>query len=468
MGTTDTDTCKRELVIEVPAESVQREVERVTLVFQSRARVSGFRPGKTPLSLIRQRFREEIREEVLHRLVPEYFRRRLEAEKLEAIAGPQIEDVHLEMETQEPLRFKAVFEVMPSFEMKDYTGLEVEVEEPAVSEEEVEVALKQLQEQEATFAAVEDRPLQDGDFAVVSMEGKPAPGEGGNKEGSAGPGGSEAGGGKKQRPVGSAKSGGGGGAVKVDDLLCEIGGADTLPAFTENLHGAAPGEERTFPVSYPADFSDQRLAGRTLLYTVRVNAVKQKQVPELNDDFARDLGHFTALEEVRADIRRNLFDQKRQRAEHEAKERLLDRLIELHPCPVPDSLVDKQVQSRMERTVRQLAAQGVNPARLNLDWARLRSSQREGALRDVRAGLILERIAEREQIQVSGEEMQQEIERLVRQASRGKDAAALRARLTTEGVTDRIKSRLRTDKTLDFVYRQAKKIARPAGAEPKT
>ena len=467
MGTAETDTCKRERAIEVPAETVQREVERVTLVFQRRARVPGFRPGKTPVSLIRQRFREDIRKEVLQNLVPEYFRRRLEEEKLEAVAGPQIDDVHLELEATEPLRFKAVFEVMPSFELKDYTGLEVEVEEPAVSEEEVEAALKQLQEQEATFAPVEDRPLQDGDFAVVSMEGKPAPGEGEKKEGSVGPSGSEAGGEKKQRPVGSAKSGVGGGAVKVDDLLCEIGGADTLPAFTENLRGATPGEERTFPVSYPADFSDQRLAGRTLLYTVRVNAVKQKQVPELNDDFARDLGNFTSLEEVRADIRRNLLEQKRRRAEHEAKERLLERLVELHPFPVPDSLVDKQVQSRMERAVRQLAGQGVNPARVNLDWARLRSSQREGALRDVRTGLILERIAEREQIQVSEEEMEQEIERLVRQASRGKDAA-IRARLTTEAVADRIKSRLRTDKALDFVYRQAKKIAGPAGAELRT
>lgn len=438
MGTVETATCKRELVIEIPAEDVQREIERVTLTFQRRARVPGFRPGKTPASVIRQRFRDDIREQVLHNLIPEHFERRVREEHLELAGGPHIEDVHLEPETNEPLRFKAVFEVLPSFELKDYTELEVEVVEPAVSEEEVEATLKQLQEQQATFLPVEDRPLQDGDFALVSVHGKPESPETA---------------GKRAEPV------------VLDDVLCEIGGADTHAAFTENLRGAQAGEERSFTISYPEDFHDKRLAGRTLLYTVRVNAIKQKQAPELNDDFARDLGSFNSLEEVRASVRQNLLEQKRERAVEEAKEQLLNRLVELHDFPVPESLVEKQVQSRMERAVRQLASKGVNPAKLELDWSRLRASQRDAALRDVRAGLILERIADREDIQVSEQELQQHMDLLARQAARGKDPAVVRARLTKEGVADRIKSRLHKDKALDFVYRNAKKI--PSGAGPQ-
>jgi len=433
VDTVETATCKRELVIEVPAEEVQREVERVTQALQQRARVPGFRPGKAPASVIRQRYRDDIREQVLHNLIPEHLERRVQEERLELAGTPQIEDVRLEPEANEPLQFKAVFEVLPSFELKDHTGLEVEVVEPAVSEEEVEAGLKQLQEQQATFTAVEGRPLQDGDFALVAVRGKPAEGETG------------------------------GGPVDLDDVLCEIGGADTHAAFSENLRGAAAGEERSFTVSYPEDHHEKRLAGHTLHYTVRVNAIKQKQVPELNDDFARDLGSFKSLEEVREQIRQNLLEQKRERSEQEAKEKLLDRLVEMHDFPVPESLVEKQLRTRLERAARQLVSQGLNLQQL--DWPRLRDSQREPALRDVRAGLILDRIAEREGIQVTEEEVERHLDQLARQAARGKDAAAVRARLTKQGVADKIRNKIRNDKTLDLVYRSANKSPSRTGAQ---
>jgi len=247
-------------------------------------------------------------------------------------------------------------------------------------------------------------------------------------------------------------------------VLCEIGGADTLPAFTENLRGASPGEGRTFPVTYPEEFSDRRLAGRTFLYEVRISAIKQKQVPELNDEFARDLGPFQSLEEVRDRIREDLLEEKRRRAEQEAKDKLVDKLVDLHDFPVPESLVEKQVQTRLERSVRQLAARGVDPSRLKVDWSGLRASHREPAVRDVRAGLILDRIAQREGIEVSEEEAQGEVERLARQAP-GKDAAAVRARLTRQGVADSIKDRLRSEKTLSFLYHKANRILSRAGVE---
>lgn len=448
MSTGEPDSCKRELVIEVPADAVQREVEKITRGFQRQARVPGFRPGKTPISIIRGRFGDDIRREVLQHLIPEYFSQRTREENLEPISGPDIQDVKFDLEGAEPLRFKASFEVIPSFELAPYQDLEIEVEEPAVTDEEVDTALKQLREQAATYAAVEDRPLEDGDFALISMQGKQVAAE-------EAPGGETA---ASQKPGSKAQPGG---PVQVDDILCEIAGADTLPAFSANLRGAAPGEERVFPVSYPENFSDQRLAGRTLEYTVKVSAVKHKQVPELNDDFAKDLGPFQTLEEVRAHVRTDLLEQKRRRSEQDAKEKLIARLVELNSFPVPESLVEKQLQTRLERTVRQLAAQGVNAAKLDLDWAKLRASQREGVVRDVQAGLILERIAEREGLEVSEEDIRLEVEQLLRQQS-GKDAAAMRARLTRPEVTDKIKNRLRSEKSLDFVYRNARKTASPA------
>ena len=448
-STANPDTCKRELLIEVPAEAVEREVERATQDFQRHARVPGFRPGKSPASLVRQRFRTEIREEVVRKLAAQYFKSRVEEEKLEPVTPPEIEDLHLDIEGREPMRFKAVFEALPSFELKDYTGLEVQEAEATVADEEVEEALQGLQEEHAAYTAVEDRPLEDGDVAAISLEGKPAPQQGHGA-------GDEAGG--KPRPAP-------GEPVKVNDLLCHLGAPGTRPEFTENLRGLAPGEEKSFPVSYPDDYSDQRLAGRTFVYTVRVNAVKQKQVPELNDEFARDVG-FTSLEQLRADIRQKLLEQRRRQAEREAKEKLRDRLLELHDFPVPQTLVERQLRSRMERTARQLSARGLNPARMELDWGRVRSSHREGAERDVRADVIINRIAEREGIQVSEAEVQRETEELVRQLG-GRDPAAVRARLARQGVADTIKHRLRTDKTLEFLYRNASRIPVRPGPQAK-
>ena len=243
----------------------------------------------------------------------------------------------------------------------------------------------------------------------------------------------------------------------MNDVLCEIGGRGTLPEFTEHLRGAQVGEERSFEVNYPADFSDRRLAGRTFRYTVEVHGIKQKQLPELNDELARDLGEFQTLEELRAHLRRRLEEQKQRRAEAEAKEKLLDRLVELHDFPVPDFLVERQVQKRLEQTLRGLAAQGVNVGQLKVDWSEWRARQRPAALRDVKAGMLLERIAEREGIQAEEAEIEREVERLA--AATKQSTAVVRSRLTREGALDRMKSRLRSEKTHDFLYRSARRVA---------
>lgn len=446
MPPVDEATCKRELVIEVPTEVVREETEKVAHRFQRQARVPGFRPGKTPLSLVKQRFREEIREEVLHNLVPEHFQKRVADEKMEPVKSPDISDVHLHLEGNEPLTFKAAFEVLPTFELQPYDGLAVEVNDTAVTADDLEAELKKLQESHATFEPVTDRPLAEGDFANISFEGRQAaaagPAEGQAPQPSKGPG----------RPV------------KVDDVLCEIGGTTTLPAFSENLRGASAGEERTFTVTYPEDFDNRQLAGQTLEYTVKVEGVKQKRTPELNDDFARDLGDFQSIDDVRAKLREQMEEASRRKAESDAKDKLLNQLVNMHGFPVPDALVEKQLQTRMERTVRQLASQGVDPKKVNLDWSKVRESHRQGAVRDVKAGLLMDRIAEKEGIEVTREEMDREIEQLVRQVS-ARDAASVRDRLTRPEAADNMKHRLRSDKALDSVYAKARRSTSPPRGE---
>ncbi len=422
------DVCKREIEVEVPADAVSQETDSLIQRFQKRARIPGFRQGKVPAGVIRQRFAEDIRHEVMDALMPRYIRQEAEKRGLTPVTSPRVSDI--KMEPGEPLRFKATFEVLPEIEISGYKDVRAEKKDVSITDEEVEQSLNNIREQHATYSAVEDRPLQDGDFAQVSFRGTPKQQE------------APAGGQQPSNPV------------SVDDVLVEVGGQDTVNEFSENLRGARAGQERTFDVTYRDDFSDKRLAGKTMTYTVQVKAIKTKQLPELNDDFARELGSFESLEAVRKHIRESLERDKQRTAEREAKDQLIDELLKRHDFAVPDALVDRQVEVRLERGLRALAAQGMRPENLKrMDFTRLRAGQREAALREVKASLVLDRIADAEHIQVSDEEIDQELNEIAEQAKQ--PVESIRARLTGEGALDRIRNRIRSEKTLDFLYRQS-------------
>jgi trigger factor len=227
-----------------------------------------------------------------------------------------------------------------------------------------------------------------------------------------------------------------------------------VPEFSQNLTGASAGEERTFDVSYPEDSSDKRLAGKTFVYTVKVNGIKQKSVPELNDDFAKELGEFTSLDQVRKQMRENMEMERRHNAEREAKDKLVAELVKRNDFEVPESLVDRQIDLRLERGLRALAAQGMKMEDLKkMDLPRLRAGQRDQAVNDVKSSLLLERIAELEKIEVSDDEVNRELEALAKQSKQTSEA--VRARLTEDGGLDRIRMRIRSEKTLDFLYHQS-------------
>jgi trigger factor len=416
------DGVKREISVEIPAEEVTRETEAIVQKYQKVARLPGFRAGHVPPSIIRQRFKEDLKSDVVEALVPRYFRKEAEKQGLVPVSQPRVTDLHIH--EGEPLRFKASFEIMPEIKVEGYKELRAEHPEIAVKDEEVEEALASVREQHATYTSVEGRPLQDGDFAQASMDGRPKEAE------------------DKTQPV------------HMDEVLIEIGGKNTVPEFSENLRGANAGETREFEVKYPEDSTEKRLAGKTLVYTVKVQAIKQKNLPELNDEFAKELGEFTSLDQVRKQIRENMQAERKHDAEREAKDKLVNELVKRNDFEVPESLVDRQIDLRLERGLRALAAQGMKMEDMKkMDLPRLRAGQRDQAVQDVKSSLLLDRIAELENIDVGEDELNHEIEALAQQTKQTSEA--VRARLTQDGGLDRIRNRIRSEKTLEFLYHQS-------------
>jgi trigger factor len=413
-------TCRRELELEIPAEKVQAAVERVARDFARVARIPGFRPGKAPVTLIRRRFASDIQSEVLQSLVPEYLEKELNERKLAPVTRPQVDQV--DFRESGPLKFRATFEVLPEFELGDYKNFEVELEPAEVTDEDVAKALEDLRQRAAAFVPVEGRPIQQGDYAALKILGTPP--------------------------------GGRGEPVQGENVLCHVGGEETFAAFTENLLGAAPGEQRRFDMRYPEDFPEAKLAGKTYHFALEVLAVKEKRLPELNDEFAKDVSDAATLEELRGKLRASFEAARDDRQKNLTRQKVIEEMVRRHDFAVPEALIEHQMDVRLERVVRSLAAQGVDPRGVNVDWVALRRRQRDRAAEDVRAELLLGRIAEAEKIEVSDEELERELERVAKTTN--ESATALRARLTKEGALASMKSKLRSDKTLDWLCQQTR------------
>ncbi len=430
MSPTETSSStKREIQVEIPAADVARETETLIQKYQKLARIPGFRTGHAPASVIKQRFAEGIKSDVVESLVPRYFRKEAEKLGLTPVSQPRVTDLHVH--DGEPMTFKASFEVMPTIRVEDYKELRADKPDVSITDEEVEQSLKSLQEQRAAFTSIEGSPLGDGDFAQVSLDGKP-----------------------KDAEIAAAPGPTGSNPVHMDDILVEIGGKGTMPEFTENLRGTSAGDERTFDVLYPQDFSDQRLAGKTFTYTVKVKAIKQKTLPQLNDEFAKELGEFASLEDVRKRIREGMEAEKKHAAEREAKDKLVAELVKRNDFEVPEALVENQIDLRLERGLRALAAQGMKSEDMKkMDLNRLRAGQRDQAVQEVKAALLLEKIAEEEKIEVSDAEIDREVEAVAEQSKQSVEI--IRSRLTRDGALDRIRNRIRSEKTLDFLYHQS-------------
>ncbi|MGH9805404.1 MAG: trigger factor [Candidatus Acidiferrales bacterium] len=416
---------RRELEVEIPLELVERETERVTREFARHARLPGFRPGKAPAGIIRQRFWDDIRSEVLRALVPASLERAFQEKRLMPVGEPSIAD--LRFEPDQPLRFKASFEVLPEIELKDYKGLEVEPAKIELTDEDVERELETLRERAATYEGVEGRAAEDGDTVVVSLVGIVTEPK------------------EKREPL------------TLEDAVVHLGEENTLPAFNENLRGVTPGEEKRFSVAYPADYPQAHLAGRTVAFTAQVKEVRRKQLPPLDDDFARRTSDAPSLDELKAKLRAHLEEVREHRERNLTRDRLLEALLARHDFPVPEALVERQMDRRLERQVRSLAAQGIDPRRVDVDWRKAWRAGREAAERDTRLGLLLERVAEAEGIQTGQDDLDREVERMAGQARQTPEA--VRARLTKEETWDSLKSAIRSEKVVEFLLTHARLTA---------
>jgi trigger factor len=414
--------CTHSLEISIPVDEVTGETGRVTADVQKRAKLPGFRPGKAPASLIRRQFSGDIRQRVLESLIPKFLQKEIEAENLNVVGTPDITDVHFH--DDEPLRFTAKFDVFPEIELGEYKDIEVPYHAPEISEEDVDKRIAELRDQKAQYVNIDPRPLENGDHAVVGLE---------------------------------SLSGVQGDPVKQEEMVLEIGGADTFEAFSENLRGLTPGDEKDFDVAYPDTYGSDKLAGKTVKFHAVVKGVRKKELPDLNDEFAQDLGDFRTVDELREAVRKSLFGQREYEAQQEAKNKLVDKLVETHEFPVPEVFIERQIKSRLEQSFRAMAEQGVDPRSLKLDWEKLKESQREKAVNEVKASLLLGKISERESIGATRDEVQKEVERQARQTR--EPVAAVQMKFEKDGTMGRIASHIQTDKTLNFLFEHARKTA---------
>jgi trigger factor len=413
--------CKHELEITVPLDEVDKETAQVVEKVRAKAKLPGFRPGKAPASLIRQRFEAEVRQEVLENLIPRVLNKQFETDGLNVVSQPAIKDLHFHR--GEPLRFKAEFEVAPEIELKDYRGIAVTYSEPAVTDEDVDKRLEEIREQKAEYVNIDPRPAESGDYIAASLE---------------------------------SLDGLEGEPLKQDEVTLHLGAEDTVAAFTENLVGVSPGESREFDVAYPED-GPERLAGKTVRFKADIKNIRRKELPELNDEFAKDIGDYNDLGELREAIRKSIFRDREFNAQQTAKMAIVDKLVSENEFPVPEVFVDRQIESNVEAQLRQLAGQGMDVRKLNLDWEKLRTTHQERALHDVKASLILDKVASAEHIETTNDEVDREVHRIAKQERQ--PAAAIRIKMEKDGTLRRIASRIRTDKTLNFLFEQARKEA---------
>jgi trigger factor len=421
--------CTREVEIEIPADEVARNFQAVTKRYKRMARIPGFRSGKVPESLIRGRFAEQIRQDVMEAVLPEHFRTAIAERKLKPISQPQVTDIHLE--DGKPLRFKAAFEVLPDFSIDGYQQVKVEKPSTELTDAEVDAELARIRDSRSTMEPVtEERPLADGDFAQISFTGivQPAEGEAQN-EGTP----------EAQQPI------------TGQDVIVQVGGPNTLDSFNAALRGSSVGQQLKFEVSYPQDFGERQLAGKRVAYDLEVKGIKKKIEPELNDEFAKELGPYESLADFTTQLREHLARDKQRQVQTETTNRLLDALVTRFEFPVPESLVQQQIDARLDRGLRALASQGMRTEDMrNLDFDRLRAAQRPSATAEVKGSILLDRIADAENVNVSEEDVEKELQGISLQMREPVDA--LRTRLTEDGSLARIRERLRREKMGALLY----------------
>jgi len=423
----DVSPTRKEITIEIDPETVRQTYDRISDRYAKQASVPGFRPGHAPRAVVRNRFKSEIRAQALQELVPEAVDEAIKEHAPNAIGEPdvQLDNAEaLEKFGEAPLSVKVNVEVLPKVELQNYKGIEVARKTRPVTDENVTEMLEALRETSAAMQPVEDRGAALGDTVTINIEGK-----------------------FLDNPEEEN--------IKQDEVEVALGGKGVQQEFTDNLIGVKADDEKTFVVDYPPDYRSPGLAGKKVEYTAKVTAVRVKELPEVDDEWARSLGEdFDSVTTLLSKIRQNMENQATQEADHRLRADLMQKLLEGHEFEVPESLVDHQTSYRLESVVRDMIGRGVDPRNQNVNWEGAREEMKAQAEQDVRGSLLLEQIAQEEKIEASKEEIENEIETIARNAQQSIEQ--VRSVLTKEGGERSIANRLRNRKALDLLVKNAR------------
>jgi trigger factor len=420
---TDLSPVKKSLAVEVDAEEVSKETEAVLRRYAGQVRLPGFRQGKAPVDMVRKRFAKEIDDDVRERLISRLWREATIAQGIVPLGDPVLED--LKHEPGMPFQFKTTFEVVPKFEVGGYKGVEAKTPPSGVADAEVDAALESIRQSNARYVPDEARLAEPGDVLVADLHEQPEGEEGKERE----------------------------------RLSLEVGAAGNPDVFNAKLAGARSGARLEFDIEYPADTPAPALAGRKVGYRVHVHEVKRKELPLLDDEFAKDLGEFEDLAALKSRVRADLEERKKAMARSGVRQEILDKVLAANPVPLPDLLVEEEIQHRLEDMIREMMFHGVDPRKAELDWKELRDRNEEPARKIVHARLVLDAIARAEGVTVERRELD---ERIRREAERiGENVDELRLRLSKSAGLQALEAQMVREKSLDLIT----SIANIQGAE---
>jgi trigger factor len=420
----DVSETQKNLVVEIDSKVVDAEIEKIARDYSKAARIPGFRPGKVPAKVVRQRFRDQILHDAVHGLIPRAVDEALRDKGIEPVDTPDIRDVVVE--EGQPLKFTASFETVPPIDPGDYSTLTVKSTSNVVEDSAVEETLNGLRQRAAHYEPVEDRAVESGDSVQLDLE-RTASGEDGEAQ-----------------------------TDRHEGVTVDLGASANPPGFDDAFLGMTVGERKTFDVNYPGDYAVGELAGTTVKYDVVLKAIRKRVVPELDDELAKDLGNFDDLESLRARVRADLEHQLMHENEREQRGELIRQLAERVKADVPPSLLDREIDRRVEDFVRRLIEQQVDPMKTNINWEEFRERQRDAAAEAVKSALLLDEVARRENIAASDAEVDEEIARYAERT--GRTPAAVRARLEKEGGLGRVYAGIRRERTLDFLLSRATRV----------
>ena len=410
---------QRKVRVELPAEAVASEFAHAYKNLGNRVRVKGFRTGKIPRSVLQGIYGEEVKGEVKSHLVEESLGEVIKERGLQIVSRPEVEANDLSEGSD--FSFSAVFEIKPEIQVKDYLGVEVEKVKISVADDQVQDALKRIQESHARLELVDGRDIvQTGDFVTLDFEGTIA---------------------------GKPFSGG-----KGENYTIEVGSGQALPQFEEAVVGLKIGERQSVPVTYPETYPNKEIAGKTVDFSIVAREIKQKVLPTLDDEFAKDHGECGSLEELKAAIRQRLEVELKHYQDEDLKEKIMSRLIENHALTIPPSMVERQTRYLMERYQSQIQQAGAETdAAPPMEEARKTLEGR--AARQVQATLLVEKISQQEKIEVNDQDIQERVDNLARSA--GDRAKSVREYYARPEARDDLRAQIVFDRTLGYLLERA-------------